>query len=862
MNTQYQCQNQRRQAEIKKARDSQGRPLLNGIDYLEIGSDRQTILVHFIHDLAGSTRTELIPANTEPLNPQNLVISPANTSAELEIESVSSFANLLRVRVEGARGFSNYTLRLVSSSSSSMPPLGFDPQLSHIDFSFRAEDVSEFDCKPPPPLPEKQTPPPEIDYLAKDYNSFRTLMLDRLAVTLPQWRERNPADLGIMLVEILAYAADRLSYYQDAVATEAYLGTARQRISIRRHSRLLDYFLHEGCNARAWVVIELEQNFKEIWDQEKNPTGGEKGVSFLKPSLEENRPGVRFLTQTNFPPGVLSEDEFETALNAGAQVFEALHEFTLYESLNEISFYTWGDEQCYLPTGSTKATLRDRQGRLKKSLKAGSVLIFEVKKDPETGQEKDPALNLSDTHVVRLTKVTASKDPLFQIKILEVEWSSEDALPFDLLLSNRNSQGKLIKDINIARGNVVLVDAGLTIPEPEPLGENPGWQEQLRPRLQAEPLTQQGRVYLSDRGQWALFNPKAPAKQAMVWKLRDARPAIILVENNSGNAELTSLPKWFPQQDLLRSDRFAREFIVETEDDGRAYLRFGDGVLGKKPQTGDRLEAIYRIGNGSQGNVGAKAIANIVLQEKNLASDNKLSLKQIEKAIDTVHNPFPATGGEEPELIEQVRLYAPQAFREQRRAVTEKDYETVTKRYPGVQKALATRRWTGSWHTIFITVDRQGGLPIDREFEQGLLAFLEEFRLAGHDLEIEGPRLVSLNIAMSVTLNPEYFRASVRQALLETFSNRILANGQLGFFHPDLLSFGQPIYLSEIVSRAMAVIGVESVTVTRFQRLDEPSTIPLETGKIGFERLEIARLDNNPNLPENGTIEFNLEGGL
>ena len=35
--------------------------------------------------------------------------------------------------------------------------------------------------------------------------------------------------------------------------TEAYLDTARRRISVRRHVRLVDYPMHEGCNARAWV---------------------------------------------------------------------------------------------------------------------------------------------------------------------------------------------------------------------------------------------------------------------------------------------------------------------------------------------------------------------------------------------------------------------------------------------------------------------------------------------------------------------------------------------------------------------------------------------------------------------------------
>ena len=54
----------------------------------------------------------------------------------------------------------------------------------------------------------RRRPPPPIDYLAKDYASFRRLMLDRLALLVPDWRERNPADLGVALVELLAYAGD------------------------------------------------------------------------------------------------------------------------------------------------------------------------------------------------------------------------------------------------------------------------------------------------------------------------------------------------------------------------------------------------------------------------------------------------------------------------------------------------------------------------------------------------------------------------------------------------------------------------------------------------------------------------------
>ena len=98
---------------------------------------------------------------------------------------------------------------------------------------------------------------PDIDYLSRDFASFRRQMLDRLATISPGTASGHPADMGTVLVEVLSQAADELSMFQDAVATEAYLATARLRTSVRRHARLLDYRLHDGCNARVWVTVAV-----------------------------------------------------------------------------------------------------------------------------------------------------------------------------------------------------------------------------------------------------------------------------------------------------------------------------------------------------------------------------------------------------------------------------------------------------------------------------------------------------------------------------------------------------------------------------------------------------------------------------
>jgi predicted phage baseplate assembly protein len=216
----------------------------------------------------------------------------------------------------------------------------------------------------------------------------------------------------------------------------------------------------------------------------------------------------------------------------------------------------------------------------------------------------------------------------------------------------------------------------------------------------------------------------------------------------------------------------------------------------------------------------------------------------------------------DPESMQEVRLYAPQAFRRQERAVTPEDYASIAGRHPQVQRAQASLRWTGSWHTVFVTIDRSGGRAVDDTFKHELLDFLEPFRLAGHDLEINSPETVPLDVALAVCVKAGYFQADVRRGLLERLGSRELRGGMRGFFHPDNFSFGQPVYLSQVITAALSVAGVDTVEALRFQRWGKAANQELQNAEITFGALEIARLDNDPNFPENGQLSLTLKGGL
>jgi hypothetical protein len=491
-------------------------------------------------------------------------------------------------------------------------------------------------------------------------------------------------------------------------------------------------------------------------------------------------------------------------------VFETLHPISLHSSHNEISFYTWSDSECCLPRGSTRATLRNDPTLF---VSPGDVLIFEEVSSPTEGTQADA--DPTHRHAVRLKRVIPSEDPLNGIKVIEIEWHALDALPFPLCLSALVSgpdDKEEVREISVAHGNVVLVDHGATVTDELQLSTS-------------EPV-------------------KGYAIQQPVDSLLDQDPRQALPsEMRLIDADET----WTVQRDLLGSDRFKADFVVEMESGGTANLRFGDGVLGKKPSAGTEFTARYRIGNGRAGNVGAGAITRMVTNYQ---------------GIQGVQNPLAAVGGKDPETMEQVRQFAPHAFRTQERAVTEADYAEVTQRHPEVQKATAAFRWTGSWHTVFITIDRKAGFEVDTEFRARIRRHLEQYRLAGYDIEINGPVFVPLDIRIMVCVKDGYLAGEVKQSLLKVFSCYDLADGRQGFFHPDKFTFGQPVYVSQIYQRAMEVAGVASINVLRFQRWGKTAMGEKDKGFLKPGTLEVIRLDNDPNFPENGKIDFEMHGGL
>jgi len=818
------------------------KPGMNGFDYLEVSEDQRQLTVYFLGKA---------PAH---IGLENLAIRGGRRVTGIRVIDVAihrqedpELDDCMDVFVDRFGDWSTYTLCAVNGEGDEAVFPGFDPRYACLDFSFKIDCPSDLDCAPQSVCASEARTIPEINYLAKDYASFKQLIYDRLALLMPDWRERHAPDLGVALVELLAYVGDHLSYYQDAVATEVYLDTARQRISVRRHARLVDYYLHEGCNARAWVHVWVSQNIA------LNPEDfyfisqyGDAGQS--APLHHLDLPEILPKSFLIFEP--LVEDRSQS-----------LH---FYRVHNEIKLYTWGDQLCCLPKGATAATLldpgeSDRDGLV---LHSCDLLLFEEVKGAKTGNPADA--DPRHRHVVRLTGTEKIVDSLTGQRLLEVQWGREDALPFALCISSTKADDcSLIADISVARGNLLLADHGETVkntlPDVPGITQTPDCEDtcggheigrtagRYRPQLPKTDLIFSQPLPACRAAEGCPLSPAVtPASRLSIQDVRQTLAWIRLLEKP---IEQT----WLPRQDLLGSGADDRHFVVEVDDRRYAHLRFGDGELGRAPSADSGFSAEYRIGGGTAGNIGAETLTLMVFRDH---FPDGIELRP--------RNPLPAQGGQGPEALAEAKLFAPHAFRDQlQRAIIPDDYAALVMRdfADRVQRAAATLRWTGSWFEVLVAVDPWSE-NIDTEcLLADIRRYLDKFRRIGHDVRVGIARYVALEIALHVCSKPDYLRAQVKAAFLETLSNRRLADGSLGFFHPDRLSFGNGIYLSRLIAAAQAVTGVESVAAITFKRQFQAANREIEDGVLALGPLEIARLDNDRNFPENGKLDLIMEGG-
>jgi hypothetical protein len=772
---------------------------------LEVHFYNANELANIVNDVAGNA------ALTRQIFPisggHRRLAGPATGQVQVTAVAAGPAAHILLLTVAPIGDYSTYTLGVEYQN--------MDPIFSTLHFKFRPGCFTT-DCAPEwekAPAPKVN---PVIDYLAKDYESFRHTLIAAMSQRVPGWRPTSEADLDQVLLELFSAAADELSDYQDRVMNEAYLGTARKRVSLARHARLMDYHIHQGNQASTWLALQLAP--------------GQNGT---------------------LPAGVMAWTGPAT-LSDASQVFVSRTPARVHSLLSRMGLYTWSDAIPALAAGSTTADLRLTStaqidaNTVRDLIRSGAIthLLLQEWLNPATGQPpgRDPSKRQTLELLPGDAGAASLQDPLTGAWFVRVRWAEKDQLKHNYcFVINCPPPVGRVADVSLFHGNLVQVYHGRPAEahffEPETL------------------LTAARQFYFerTDDGtdRWGTLcrlpdGPLAYQNTSPGGEVPPRSTLAVRVELPGGAIDL-----WDERISLIHSDDSSENgdhYSVETDEEGRSLIRFGNGTNGRKLPPGAMVHCTYQIGRGLDGNVGADTVVHY-------AAGFSALLDQA-----TIWNPFDVTDGTAPEPAAEIIRRVPEAYRvRQLRAVTLQDYVRRAEELPGVARAAARYAWTGSWRTVRLTIDPAGTTMLDETLRRQVAQHLEAVRLLGEDLEIRPPRFVPLAIDVALCIHPEYWPEDVQFVLAQEFSEGYTPDGRLGFFHPDHWTFGQELHASQIIGRLQAIEGVAHIISVTMKRWDEATAGT--DAIVALRANEIIRVRNDPDHMEEGFIAFDVRGG-
>jgi len=825
----------------------------NGTDFVEVVTDDETVLrVHFLNDVPLQGTLSATPTIDGGETVRSVAVNPINDATDWNFDGDHL---VLDLKVAAPGDFSNYTLTLQSPN--------LDLFFASAVFSFKARCPSDLDCKETPPLcPPLQADVPPIDYLAKDFLSFRQALLDFSSLRYPEWQERSEADFGVMFAEALSALADDLSYTQDRIAAEASLETATQRRSVVRHARLVDYEPRPATASRVMLQFDVNPGVTQLPDgllvtavgPDGNPIPFETGGSLADRMIDSIEGG-----RLDAPPMSVTNPAWNTGV---------------------IQPYWFDDSERCLRTGATDMYVLG-QGY---DFFPGQPLLIETA--GATGG--DPPIR-QIVHLVEGIPATEICDPLFQLDVAAnsrpdppyftcVESPPAATAPTAVTRIFWESADKLVADRDLTRttvaGNLIPATQGLTLKAPDKVRFSEQSSESFAiPKPKDNPrdiplaIARTGPNDTADDPslQWLYTLVNGP----VAWLQPDdpdtlPLPEILLSQHGLPSAEA----QWRFLQRLLDAEEFDNAFTLDAarfsrlgrnsvdgsdqydyDGDGGDTIRFGDGTFGEIPTDGAVFDVTYRVGGGAIGNVAADSITQV--------STNA------QKEVIAVTNPLAATGGEDAEPLDRVGRLAPEAFRaEQFRAVLPKDYQDAAKKnLRWVQQAGTVFRWTGSWLTVFTTADPLQSEQITVEERTELINLLNRYRLAGYESYVPEAKYVSLDLVVELCARPDAFRGDVEEAVLTALSSKASAGAPAGFFDPDHFTFGQSLERSDLEAAIQKAHGVAGVTCILYRIRNRTASLAEMPDVVAVGTDEIIRCDNDPSLPEHGSLKITIRGG-
>jgi hypothetical protein len=723
--------------------------------------------------------------------------------------------------------------------------------------------------------------------------------LKRSLEAIGQWRGRHPEDFGVMLVEMWAYVCDLTSFYDDVLAHESYLRTARRRESIRKLVDPIGYIARpavaalaelaafaEGRQAVAlpagtafrsgafdgnppqvfelgadatihpllneWSVLPVRRSMFPAaggWHQtllcELGTVAVEEGDlvlvlvgtdrttrTVLGVANHDGADGVRYsevmLSYPFWIPGgtsvstvrLLKPTSRTPLWTRTAGAFGPLYEneeatlpyatWFLLESI-DTTFRTGHDVivernggfvageitetriQVVSIQGSSTVEIKDAADAViaKVPVAAVNAKTTGITVEPPLGGVNLPATTIDAAVEVAILHafVSAGKVTIEALTEIDrtdplsvrtpVETPRDASMPGTFQLEDRNGAG-------LTRPGMLSSLSGTFTVQGDP------WPDTL-----VTPVRLFGNVVSASRGETVNGEFLGSGDSAVVnqsFTLKKKPLTYLPAPSESTPSGLTSTLKvyvdglqWMEVPSFYGRGSQDEIYIVRQNDKNESVVMFGDGVLGRRLNTGASVSAYYRHGGGA-----AMPPAGSITQ-----------IAKPVKGLKGVRSPVAPYGGADAEPADSLQKYAPRSALLLGRAVSLADLEAAAASYSGVRAATAEWRWSSALQVPAAHI----WYLADGDLTQLILNQLRSLTQPDTPIQVERALPWAGILEIQLTHDPRRFEEDVLAA-----ARIALMDDETGFLSPERLGIGKPLFRSRLFEFLLGVPGVLSVT--------------------------------------------------
>lgn len=294
--------------------------------------------------------------------------------------------------------------------------------------------------------------------------------------------------------------------------------------------------------------------------------------------------------------------------------------------------------------------------------------------------------------------------------------------------------------------------------------------------------------------------------------------------------EGTGFEPWVRVDTFLDSTPSDKHYKVEMTDNDEAVIIFGNNITGKIPTAySNGIIATYRIGGGSQGNVGAN---KITLLDTNVAK------------VDSTFNPdVPFEQGFDKETLAEIKTNAPNSYRNKWACLTTEDYAVRVKElFPQVALS-SSERSSLNIDTVNVYLLLQNNAELSDELKEEIERMYENRELVGTTVTLipaNNSTFIPLSLTMDVIVHDRYSQNEIRNNVTAMFTS---------YFEVGNYDYGKECSVTDLETMIKENNdGVKSVRVSVSSSISEEGDMVIK-----------------PSLSQiltKGSLTFNFTGGI